>query len=85
MALGMITPTVSGTLMEHAPASCTALYTDFMKSRSERVASSQENCTFRPCSRAYSTDSTALALTSSGVIFSLYFMCRSEVAMKVWM
>ena len=56
-----------------------------MKSRSVLVASSQENITLRPWSLAYWIVSTAFSTTWSGVIFSLYFMWRSLVAMNVWM
>ncbi len=48
MALGVITPTVSGTSTLSAPASCTAKKTSFKKAISVLVASSAENSTVTP-------------------------------------
>ena len=55
-----------------------------MNSMSEREPSSGENSTSSVSSRACATAARAWPLTSSRVVCSLRSMCRSLVAMKVW-
>ena len=59
--------------------------TRYRKSSSERDASSAENSTSSAYLRARRTDSRVSSSTSSGVFFSLYFMCRSLVAITTCM
>ena len=53
------------------------------KSLSEREASSQENSTLLVREAARETELLIISMTCSGVLRSLYFMCRSLVARKV--
>mmetsp|Transcript_13773 Transcript_13773/g.51560 ORF Transcript_13773/g.51560 Transcript_13773/m.51560 type:complete len:236 (-) Transcript_13773:332-1039(-) len=79
-------PTVSGMFKVVAPASTTAVRIRHRNSGSLRPASSGENSTSsHPNDRAYTTASTAICTTSSGVLRSLSSMWIFEVAMKVWM
>ena len=54
------------------------------KSQSLRVASSAENSTLGHLERAYFTISPARSSTLSGLILSLYSMCRGEVDKNTW-
>ena len=82
---GNLMPTVSGRFIVLAPASMTASLISLMKPISLRPASSQLNSTSSTNVLAYSTDSTALLMTSSGDILSLCCICIGLVAIKVCM
>mmetsp|Transcript_6179 Transcript_6179/g.18269 ORF Transcript_6179/g.18269 Transcript_6179/m.18269 type:complete len:272 (-) Transcript_6179:504-1319(-) len=81
---GTFQPVVSGMLSVVAPASTTADSTSTRKSGSERPASSGLNSmSSQPSDLAKATASTAMRLTSSGVLRSFVSMWIGEVAMKV--
>src|SRR6056297_102081 len=81
---GIAYPTVSGTFITVAPAFMT-LSNIFAKNMGLLlVASSAENSMSGHRAAAYFTIASAFSITSAGFILSLYFICISLVAIKVW-